>query len=150
MVASRMRALKALTAKSPSLVGFWGAKQAVKIARTTCRKKTTTSPASTSTEELYLVTSLSAEQASPADLAAWARGHWSIEALHHVRDRTMDEDRHTVRTKNAAQNWATVPDTTISALRLAGHTNISKARRATAADPALVLQIIAQTSANGL
>lgn len=144
------RALKAMTVKSPSLVGFWGAKQAIKIARTTRRKKTTTSPAATSTEEFYLVTSLSAEQASPADLAAWARGHWSVEAVHHVRDRTMDEDRHTVRTKHAAQNWAVVRDTTISALRLAGHTNIRKARRATAADPGLVLQTIALTSPNPL
>lgn len=98
----------------------------------------------------YLVTSLSAEQASPAEMAAWARGHWSIEAVHHIRDRTMDEDRHTVRTKNAAQNWATVRDTTISALRLAGYTNIKMAGRATAADPGLVLQTIALTSPNTL
>lgn len=98
----------------------------LKITRTTRRRKTTTSLAST--EEFYLVTSLSAEQARPAELAAWARGHWSIEVIHHVRDRTMDEDRHTVRTKNAAQNWATFRDTTISDLRLAGHTNIKQVR----------------------
>lgn len=73
----------------------------MKVTRTSRRKKTTISPATTSTEELYLVTSLT----------AWARGHWSIEAVHHIRDRTMDEDRHTARTKNAAQNWAIVRDT---------------------------------------
>jgi hypothetical protein len=37
---------------------------------------------------------------------------------------------------------------TLSALRLAGHTNISKVRRATAADPGLVLRTIAMTSPN--
>jgi predicted transposase YbfD/YdcC len=144
------RALKALTPSAPSLVGFRGTRQVVKLARTTRRKKTTTSPAATSTEEFYLVTSLSTDQASPAQLARWARGHWTVEAIHHVRDRTMDEDRHTIRTKNAALNWAIARDTTISALRLAGYKNIRQARRATIRDPGLVLQIIALTSQNRL
>jgi predicted transposase YbfD/YdcC len=144
------RALKVLTPTSPVLVGFWGTRQVVKIARTTRRKKTTTSTPATSTEEFYLVTSLTADQASPADLARWARGHWTVEAVHYVRDMTMDEDRHTIRTKNAALNWAIVRDTTISALRLAGYTRIAETRRDTARDLGLVLQIIATISKNRL
>jgi hypothetical protein len=35
---------------------------------------------------VYAVTSLRLEQASPARLADLLRGHWAIEALHHVRD----------------------------------------------------------------
>jgi hypothetical protein len=31
------------------------------------------------------ITSLTAAQASPAGLAGWIRGHWRIEALHHIR-----------------------------------------------------------------
>jgi predicted transposase YbfD/YdcC len=34
---------------------------------------------------VYAITSLDAYQATPAQLAAWIRGHWQIEALHHVR-----------------------------------------------------------------
>jgi hypothetical protein len=34
------------------------------------------------------ITSLIVTPASPADLAAWIRGHWRIEALHHIRDVT--------------------------------------------------------------
>lgn len=37
----------------------------------------------------------------------------------------MDEDRHTIRTGNAALNWAIVRDATISVYRLAGQTNIA-------------------------
>jgi predicted transposase YbfD/YdcC len=41
---------------------------------------------------VYAVTSLTAAQASPARLADWIRGHWGIEALHHLRDTTFGED----------------------------------------------------------
>jgi hypothetical protein len=66
-------------------------------------------------------------------------GAWTlaVEAVHHVRDRTMDEDRHTIRTKNAALNWAIVRDTSIGALRLAGNTSIAKARLRPTATPDL-------------
>jgi hypothetical protein len=33
---------------------------------------------------VYAVTSLTAAQARPARLADWMRGHWGIEALHHI------------------------------------------------------------------
>jgi len=38
---------------------------------------------------VYAVTSLTAAQASPARLTDWIRGHWGIEALHHLRDVTF-------------------------------------------------------------
>jgi hypothetical protein len=52
----------------------------------------------------YAVTSLTAAQASPARLADWIRGHWGIEALHHLRDTTFAEDACQVRTGTAP--WA--------------------------------------------
>jgi hypothetical protein len=36
-------------------------------------------------EAVLYVTSLDAAQASPADLLAYARGHWTIEHLHWLR-----------------------------------------------------------------
>jgi predicted transposase YbfD/YdcC len=38
------------------------------------------------TVTVYAITSLTAVQASPARLADYVRGHWGIEALHHLRD----------------------------------------------------------------
>jgi predicted transposase YbfD/YdcC len=50
---------------------------------------------------VYAVTSLTAAQARPARLADWVRGHWGIEALHHIRDVTFAEDVSQVRTGTA-------------------------------------------------
>ena len=55
---------------------------------------------------MYAITSLTATQAQPAELAAIIRGHWLIEdRLHWVRDVTYDEDRSQVRTSNGPGSW---------------------------------------------
>jgi hypothetical protein len=41
-----------------------------------------------------------------AQLQCLRRGHWTIEALHYVRDVTLGEDASTVRTGHAPQNLA--------------------------------------------
>lgn len=83
-----------------------------------------------STEIVYGITSLTAHQANPADVAAYVRGHWGIEnRAHHVRDVTYDEDHSQVRTGSSPQVMATLRNTAISLLRLFGHTNIAKATR---------------------
>lgn len=49
-------------------------------------------------EVVYGFTSLSPQQAGPAELLAACRGHWGIEnELHGVRDGTLAEDRCRVR-----------------------------------------------------
>ena len=42
------------------------------------------------TVTIYAITSLTASQATAAQLAGWIRGHWQIEAIHH--DVTYGED----------------------------------------------------------
>ena len=69
---------------------FPHAAQAVRITRT--RKRKASSKQATR-ETVYAVTSLTAEQAQPGDLARYIRGHWHVEnKLHWVRDVTMGED----------------------------------------------------------
>ena len=64
------------------------------------------------------------------------QGHWGIEnRLHWVRDVTFDEDRSQVRTGNAPQVMATMRNTAISLLRLAGVTSIAKGLRHHARHP---------------
>jgi predicted transposase YbfD/YdcC len=55
------------------------------------------------------VTNLTATQAHPARLADYVRGHWGIEALHHIRDTTFAEDASQVRTGNAPRAMASLP-----------------------------------------
>jgi hypothetical protein len=47
---------------------------------------------------VHAVTSLPFQQASPARLADLLGGHWTIEALHYLRDVTFAEDASQVRT----------------------------------------------------
>jgi hypothetical protein len=59
---------------------FPGASQAVQVKRRRVDRKSGKATITT----VYAVTSLTADQAAPARLAALIRGHWQVEALHHV------------------------------------------------------------------
>ncbi len=96
-----------------------------------------------STETVYAVTSMTAIQASPAELAAIARGHWLIEdQLHRVRDVTYDEDRSQVRTASGPRVVASLRNQAIAILRLTGETSIAAALRHHARLPSRPLQTI--------
>ena len=87
-------------------------------------------------EVVYLISSADHHTAPPATLAGWVQGHWGIEnRLHWVRDVTYDEDRSQVRSGNAPQVMATLRNTAISLLRIAGWTNIATALRHHASHP---------------
>jgi predicted transposase YbfD/YdcC len=81
------------------------------------------------TVTVYAITSLTASQASPAQLAAWIRGHWHIEALHHIRDVTYREDHSQIRTGNGPQVMATIRNLAIAIMKLAGAASIAAASR---------------------
>ena len=94
-------------------------------------------------EKVYGVTSLSAEQASAAELLKWVRGHWQIEnRLHWVRDVTYGEDQSQVRKGHLPQVMAALRNTAIGLMRLAGESNIAKACRKYAAQPWRALALI--------
>src|SRR6266487_3898432 len=90
---------------SPEGWPFPHAAQAIQIRR---RRRPLNGTSRWSTETVYAVTSLTATQATPAQLAGWARGHWGIEALHHIRDVTYGEDTSQVRTGNGPRAMATL------------------------------------------
>ena len=117
----------------PDLSGpfFPHAAQAVKVVR---RRRALGSTKWT-TVTVYAITSLTALEADPVLLARWLRGHWAIEALHWVRDVSFDEDRSQVRTRNGPQIMAALRNLVITALRLAGVTNIAAALRRHAREP---------------
>ena len=61
----------------------------------------------TSIEHAYGITSAPAERASPEQLLAWNRGHWSVEVNHHIRDQTFAEDACLARAGFAPANNST-------------------------------------------
>ena len=96
---------------------------------------------------VYAITNLSAYQASPAHLADYLRGHWRIEALHHIRDVTYGEDASQVRTGTAPRAMAGLRNLAIGILKHHGVTNIAKALRHNARNahrPLALLSISAQ------
>ncbi|MGW2818746.1 ISAs1 family transposase [Streptomyces sp. NPDC001415] len=80
---------------------FPGAPPAIQLKRHRMDRKT----GKISIRTVYAVTSLTAEQATPAELARLIRSHWKIEALHHVRDVTFAEDASHLRTGSAPAPW---------------------------------------------
>ncbi len=98
------------------------------------------------TVTVYAVTSLTAGQASPARLADWIRGHWGIEALHHIRDTTFAEDTSQVRTGTAPRAMASLRNLAIGILHARGHRNIAAALRRNARDATRVLPLLGLTS----
>ena len=72
---------------------------------------------------------LPANAACSARLADYLRGHWSIEALHHVRDTTFAEDISQVRTGSAPQVMAALRNLAIGVLCRAGPLNLAAALR---------------------
>ena len=121
------RSLKTLTAARG--IGFPYAKQVVRITR----DRLVIPTGVRTSETVYAICSAAFEQARPADIAAWLRGHWGIEdSVHYVRDVTFDEDRSTVRTGTAPQAMATLRNTAINLHRLAGATNLAAACRTAA------------------
>ena len=97
------------------------------------------------TVRVYAVTSLTAAQASPARLADWIRGHWGIEALHHIRD-TFAEDASQTRTGNTPRAMASLRNLAIGILHARGDRNIAAALRRNARDATRVLPLLGITS----
>ncbi len=88
--------------------------------------KTWTRVTQTSSETVYLITSLTAREAGPEHIAAYARGHWGIEnEVHLVRDVTLREDSSKVRAQSRPRNLATLRNLTTGLIRQAGRSDIA-------------------------
>jgi predicted transposase YbfD/YdcC len=134
-----IRILKAVTVRG---LGFPHAAQVLQVTR----KARELHSRRWRTRIVYAVTSLTAAQASPARLADWIRGHWGIEALHHIRDTTFAEDACQVRTGAAPRAMASLRNLAIGILRAHGHRNIAAALRRNARDATRVLPLLGITS----
>ncbi|GAA1934207.1 ISAs1 family transposase [Streptantibioticus ferralitis] len=120
---------------------FPGARRAIQLKRRRLDRKT----GRISVKTVYAATSLTAEQATPAQLANLIRGHWKIETLHHVRNVTFAEDASQLPTGTTPRAMATWRNPAIGALRLAGGTNIASALRHNARDSRRPLALLGLT-----
>ncbi|MFI7231126.1 ISAs1 family transposase [Nonomuraea angiospora] len=121
---------------------FPHAAQAIQVKRRRTDHKT----GKTTIVIIYAVTSLPPGRITHAQLAALIRGHWSIEALHHIRDVTYREDASRVRTGTAPRIMASLRNLAIGLARLIGWTNIAAATDHYRSHPADGLQLLGFTT----
>jgi len=100
-------------------------RQAVKLTRWRQDART----GKVSRETVYVITSMSSAQATPADLARLVRDHWSVEVHHHIRDVSFGEDHSTSRTDHGPVNLATLRAAVIAAIQDAGYLYVPEGRR---------------------
>lgn len=109
-------------------IAFPGAVLALRITRKVTERRK--GKVKTYTETVFAVTSLSADEATPQQLAEWLRGHWKIEVqLHWVRDVVFGEDLSQIRTGSGPQIMASLRNLVLSLLRLDGHTDMAATLR---------------------
>jgi predicted transposase YbfD/YdcC len=125
--------IRALKAVSVNHFGFPHAAQILQVTPKT--RDLHDHPRRCRTVTVYAVTSLGFAQASPARLADLLRGHWAIEALHHLRDVTFAEDASQTRTGAAPNVMACLRNLVIGVLCRAGPVNVAAALRRHARDP---------------
>lgn len=95
------------------------------------------------TVTVHVLTSLTLDEITPAELAGYVRGHWTIEnRVHWVRDVTYREDTSKVRTGPLPRLMATLRNLAIGLIRLAGHPRIAPTIRRIRHDNTLLLAIL--------
>ena len=83
-----------------------------------------------STERVYGLTSLAANQLDLAKILQRWRGHWAIEnRLHWVKDVVLKEDASRVRTGQAPMIFASLRNALVSCLHALGFSSITDGRR---------------------
>jgi predicted transposase YbfD/YdcC len=125
----------------PEGTGFTGAKQAVLVERyVTVKKKGQW--VMRNCEAVLYITSLTAADATAADLLAYVRGHWQVEHLHWLRDLIWNEDKSLIRTGNGPQVMSAITNLVISLFRLHGVTEFAAETRRNHQNPRRTIDLL--------
>ena len=96
-------------------------------------------------ETAYGVTSLTPQAASPQRLLTLNRGHWTIEATHHILDWSFDEDRSRIRTGHGPENMTRLRRFAIGLIQARGLA-VAETMRRLARNPRRVLDFLKMTA----
>ena len=139
-----VRTIKVSTEMNAYLAPTWPfVAQVAQLTRTVTKAGTTT------TEVVYLITTLSPSKASPQRLLDLNRGHWSIEnRSHYVRDVSFEEDLSRLRSGNAPQILAAFRNLVITLIHRSGSSHIAATRRHFASCPQEALALLSHKKAS--
>ena len=96
-------------------------------------------------ETAYGVTSLDRKAATPQRLLTLNRGHWTIEATHHILDWSFDEDRSRIRTGYGPENMTRLRRFVIGLIKGRGIA-VAETMRNLARNPRRVLDFLKMTA----
>ena len=96
-------------------------------------------------ETAYGVTSLTPQGASPQRLLTLNRGHWTIEATHHILDWSFDEDRSRIRTGHGPENMTRLRRFAIGLIKGRGLA-VAQTMRTLARNPRRLLDFLKMTA----
>ena len=96
-------------------------------------------------ETAFGVTSLTPETATPERLLILNRGHWTIEAAHHILDWSFDEDRNRIRTGHGPENMTRLRRFAIGLIKARGLA-VAETMRNLARNPRRVLDFLKMTA----
>ncbi len=97
----------------------------------------------TATITAFVITSLTLDEITAAELASYVQGRWTIEnRVRWVRDVTFHGDASQVRTGPPPRATVTLRNITIGLICLAGHTRIGPTLRRIRHDTALLIAIL--------
>ena len=96
-------------------------------------------------ETAYGITSLTPHAASPQRLLTLNRGHWTIEATHHILDWSFDEDRSRIRTGHGPENMTRLRRFAIGLIKGRG-LGVAETMRNLARKPRRVLDFLKMTA----
>ena len=99
-------------------------------------------------ETAYGVTSLDRKAATPQRLLTLNRGHWTIEATHHILDWSFDEDRSRSRTGHGPENMTRLRCFAIGLIQGRG-LGVAETMRNLARNPRRVLDFLKMTANAG-
>jgi predicted transposase YbfD/YdcC len=138
-----VRTIKVSTEMNAYLAPTWPfVAQVAQLTRSVTKAGTTT------TEVVYLITTLAASKASPQRLLDLNRGHWSIEnRSHYVRDVSFGEDHSRLRSGNAPQILAALRNLVITLIHRSGSSHIAASRRHFASCPQEALALLSHKKA---
>jgi predicted transposase YbfD/YdcC len=135
---TEVRTIKVSTEMNAYLAPTWPF-----IAQVAQLTRTVTKAGQTTTEVVYLITTLLPTKASPQRLLDLNRGHWSIEnGSYYVRDVTFGEDHSCLRTGNAPQIMAAFRNLAITLIHRSGSSHIRATRRHFASCPQQALPLL--------
>ena len=108
------------------------------------RETTETATGRKRREIAYGITSLNQNEASPERILSLNRGHWTVEAMHHVLDWTFDEDRSRIRAGHGPQNMSRLRRFAIGIIQSRGLA-VAETMRRLARNPRRMLDFLKMT-----